>query len=183
MLRVLPDFERFLKVHNLHNAAVPLVTLAGDPVVHLVPIPVIETRDNNGGNSTDSSIMLFPICERIHPWTGDISSICNSAKPCKVTNYEHRIRTPAGSPTAGRNRLCVDIARDRMIEDRSPQMPPAARQRLRLSGGRELSFITAGEARIPKLFANVSGDRAPAIAGRLRDRARSTRLRPARKRQ
>ncbi len=46
MLRVLPDFERFLKVHNLHNAAVPLVTLAGDPVVHLVPIPVIETRNS-----------------------------------------------------------------------------------------------------------------------------------------
>jgi pimeloyl-ACP methyl ester carboxylesterase len=39
----------------------------------------------------------------------------------------------------------VDIASDQTIEKRSPDMSPVTRQRLRLSGGTELSFITAGE--------------------------------------
>jgi hypothetical protein len=37
----------------------------------------------------------------------------------------------------------------RTIEERTPDVRPPTRQRLRLSGGTELSFITAGEASKP----------------------------------
>src|SRR5688500_10943095 len=41
---------------------------------------------------------------------------------------------------------------DQTIEERSPDMNPATRQRFRLSGGTELSFITAGEASRPAVL-------------------------------
>jgi len=48
--------------------------------------------------------------------------------------------------------VVLDIASDQAIEERNPDMHPATRQRLRLSGGTELSFITAGEASKPAVL-------------------------------
>jgi pimeloyl-ACP methyl ester carboxylesterase len=44
------------------------------------------------------------------------------------------------------------MAIDRTIDERIPHMRPATRQRLRLSGGTELSFMTAGEASKPAVL-------------------------------
>src|SRR5687768_2833148 len=44
------------------------------------------------------------------------------------------------------------LAPTQTIEERSPNMRPANRQRLRLSGGTELAFITAGEASKPAVL-------------------------------
>jgi pimeloyl-ACP methyl ester carboxylesterase len=49
------------------------------------------------------------------------------------------------------NCRCADIAGDRTIEQRRQEMD-LARQRLRLSGGTELSFVTAGEASMPAVL-------------------------------
>lgn len=46
----------------------------------------------------------------------------------------------------------MDIASDQTIEGEEPDMRPATRQRLPLSGGTELSFITAGDASKPAVL-------------------------------
>src|SRR5687768_785152 len=48
--------------------------------------------------------------------------------------------------------FCLNIAGKQRLEHRSPDMRTATRQRFRLSGGTDLSFLTAGEPCMPAVL-------------------------------